>query len=40
MNVAALALDGNKCVIDPNADVNETASIVLGAKRTGGRSAI
>src|ERR687884_1025462 len=30
MNVAALALDGNRCVIDPNADVNETASIVLG----------
>ena len=40
MNVAALALDGNKCVIDPNADVNETASIVLEAKRDGGRSAI
>jgi deoxyhypusine synthase len=33
MNVAALALDGNKCLIDPNADVNETASIVLAAKR-------
>lgn len=40
MNVAALTLDGNRCVIDPNADVNETASIVLGAKRSGGRSAI
>jgi deoxyhypusine synthase len=40
MNVAALALDGNKCVIDPNADVNETASIVLGAKRGGGQSAV
>ena len=40
MNVAALALDGNKCVIDPNADVNETASIVLEAKRNGGRSAV
>jgi deoxyhypusine synthase len=40
MNVAALTLDGNKCVIDPNADVNETASIVLAAKRRGGRSAI
>jgi deoxyhypusine synthase len=40
MNVAALALDGNRCVIDPNADVNETASIVLGAKRGGGRSAV
>jgi len=40
MNVAALTLDGNKCVIDPTADVNETASIVLAAKRRGGRSAI
>ncbi|MEO7965317.1 MAG: deoxyhypusine synthase [Gemmatimonadaceae bacterium] len=40
MNVAALALDGNRCVIDPNADVNETASIVLDAKRAGGKSAI
>jgi deoxyhypusine synthase len=40
MNVAALALDGNRCVIDPNADVNETASIVLGAKRGGGHSGV
>ena len=40
MNVAALALDGNKCVIDPNQDVNETASIVLTAKRGGGKSAV
>ena len=44
MNVAALALEGNKCVIDPNLDVNETASIVLDAKRgrgkQGGRSAV
>jgi len=40
MNVAALSLGGNKCVIDPNADVNETASIVLGAKRGGGKSAV
>ena len=40
MNIAALALDGNKCVIDPNADVNETASIVLDAKRGGGYSAV
>jgi deoxyhypusine synthase len=40
MNVAALALEGNRCVIDPNADVNETASIVLGAKREGGKSAV
>ena len=44
MNVAALALDGNRCVIDPNLDVNETASIVLDAKRgegkKSGRSAV
>ena len=44
MNVAALALDGNRCVIDPNLDVNETASIVLDAKRgkgrKGGRSGV
>jgi deoxyhypusine synthase len=44
MNVAALALDGNRCVIDPNLDVNETASIVLDAKRGGkkggGQSAV
>ncbi|MDB4905486.1 MAG: deoxyhypusine synthase-like protein [Gemmatimonadetes bacterium] len=40
MNIAALALEGNLCVIDPNADVNETASIVLDAKRSGGRSGI
>lgn len=35
MNVAALALEGGSCVIDPNKDVNETASIVLHAKRHG-----
>jgi deoxyhypusine synthase len=40
MNIAAVALEGNKLVIDPNADVNETASIVLGAKRGGGKSAV
>ncbi len=40
MNVAALSLDGNRCVIDPNADVNETAAIVLGAKRRRGKSAV
>lgn len=33
MNVAAMALRGNKLVIDPNKDVNETAAIVLDAKR-------
>jgi deoxyhypusine synthase len=40
MNIAALALEGNKCTIDPNLDVNETASIVLTAKRGGGRSGV
>src|SRR5689334_1137464 len=40
MNVAALALEGNKCVIDPNLDVNETAAIVLTAKRGGGKSGV
>jgi deoxyhypusine synthase len=40
MNIAALALDGNALMLDPNRDVNETASIVLAAKRSGGRSAV
>jgi deoxyhypusine synthase len=40
MNIAALALEGNKCVIDPNQDVNETAAIVLSAKRGGGKSGV
>jgi deoxyhypusine synthase len=40
MNIAALTLEGNRCMIDPNADVNETAAIVLDAKRAGGKSAI
>ncbi|MEK7239191.1 MAG: deoxyhypusine synthase [Gemmatimonadota bacterium] len=40
MNVAALQLEGYQCVIDPNRDVNETASIVLHAKRQGGKSAV
>src|SRR6476646_2013400 len=40
MNVAAKALEGNKLQFDVNADVNETAAIVYGAKKAGGRSAI
>jgi len=40
MNVAARALQGNRLVFDVNADVNETAAIVLDAKRQGGRSAV
>jgi deoxyhypusine synthase len=33
MNVAAKAIQGNKLAFDPSADVNETASVVLAAKR-------
>ena len=33
MNVAAKALRGNKLAFDPSMDVNETAAIVLAAKR-------
>jgi deoxyhypusine synthase len=40
MNVAAKALTGNKLRYDVSADVNETASIVLSAKRSGGKSAV
>jgi deoxyhypusine synthase len=50
MNVAAKALQGNKLAFDPSLDVNETAAIVLAAKRgahkskkekkTKGRSAV
>ncbi len=40
MNVAALALAGKRIRFDVSADVNETAAIVLGAKRSGGRSGV
>ncbi len=49
MNVAAKALQGNKLAFDPSLDVNETAAIVLAAKRgatkkgkgkKGGQSAV
>ena len=50
MNIAAMELQGGKLVLNPNLDVNETASIVLAAKRgvvhsgaqseDGGKSAI
>ena len=33
MNIAAMELQGGKLVLNPNLDVNETASIVLAAKR-------
>jgi deoxyhypusine synthase len=40
MNVAAKALAGNRLRFDVNADVNETAAIVLSTKRSGGKSAV
>ncbi|HKP86630.1 MAG TPA: deoxyhypusine synthase [Blastocatellia bacterium] len=40
MNVAAKALTGNKLRFDVTADVNETAAIVLSAKRGGGKSGV
>jgi deoxyhypusine synthase len=40
MNVAAMALDGSRLRFDVSADVNETAAIVLDAKRRGGKSAV
>jgi deoxyhypusine synthase len=40
MNVAAKALEGNKLLLDVNADVNETAGIVWDAKANGGKSAV
>ncbi|MFQ5681836.1 MAG: deoxyhypusine synthase [Candidatus Binatia bacterium] len=39
MNVAALALKENRLKFDVSLDVNESAAIVLEAKRTGGKSA-
>jgi deoxyhypusine synthase len=40
MNVAAKALEGNRLQLDISADVNETAAIVLEAKRSGGKSGV
>jgi len=40
MNIAAMALRGNQLSIDVSRDVNETAAIVLSAKRSNGRSAV
>ena len=40
MNVAAMSLAGNRLAFDVNRDVNETASIVYDAKKSGGKSAI
>jgi len=40
MNVAEQALAGSRLRLDVSADVNETAAIVLHAKRHGGRSGV
>jgi deoxyhypusine synthase len=40
MNVAARAMAGGRLMFDVNADINESASIVLDAKRAGGKSAV
>jgi len=40
MNVAAMELQGGKLRLNPSSDVNETAAIVLTAKRGGGKSAV
>lgn len=40
MNVAALALAGNKLSFDVERDVNETTAIVHRAKKSGGKSAV
>lgn len=40
MNVAELALSGHGLRYDVSADVNETAAIVLDAKRSGGQSGV
>jgi deoxyhypusine synthase len=40
MNIAAKSLEGNKLLLDVNADVNETAAIVWDAKVRGGKSAV
>lgn len=38
--IAAAALEGNKLTLDPNADVNEAAALLLDVKRGAGRSAV
>ncbi len=40
MNIAEIELSGYATRIDPLLDVNETAAIVLNAKRSGGRSGV
>lgn len=38
MNVAALALEGSKLILDPSIDVNETAAIAYNARESQGES--
>jgi deoxyhypusine synthase len=40
MNAAALALEDNRLAFDVSLDVNQTAAIVLEAKKSGGKSAV
>ncbi|MBI2151066.1 MAG: deoxyhypusine synthase family protein, partial [Acidobacteria bacterium] len=40
MNIAALALEGNRLQIDPNVDVNQTAAIVWKARSNGKGSGL
>ncbi len=40
MNIAAKELQGSKLKLNPSADVNETAAIVMATKRGGGKSAL
>ena len=40
MNVARQSLEGGAFAFDVSADVNETASLVYAAKKTGGKSAV
>jgi deoxyhypusine synthase len=40
MNIAGLAMRGNRLKIDPTIDVNQTAAIVLGARRHGRKAGL
>lgn len=40
LNIAEKQLKGSKLCLDPICDVNETAAIVLSAKKNGGKSAV
>jgi deoxyhypusine synthase len=40
MNVAGIEFEGSKLRVNPSIDVNETTAIVLGAKRSGNKSAV